>query len=301
LGLAGIFVFAFLAGAANDPWTGKPYQKWDEKDVQRILTDSPWAHIVTVTRRWSTLKPGELPEGALSGGRRGLSTEAGLSNDPISSDSVNFGIFWMSSRVTRAATARRAILQSRMNEATAMKYVELEQPEYEIVVQSNDMTPFAQKDEAFCKENSFLQVRRMKERVPPSHVLYQRGPDRQSLYAVKFYFPKKTPAGKLVISPDEKVVEFTCKLEGPTLRANFEPVKMVDQNGSALLLTNYLLSGKSIQTESPWREHARKDPGFPDVERFADHVKAFRPRPRIRCGRLGGRSSVEEQAVPTVD
>jgi hypothetical protein len=232
--LSGMLAFAAIAWASNDPWMTKPYQQWNESDIQRVLTDSPWSRMVTVTRTWSSIKAGELPEGALAGGRRTLSTETSQSNDPMATKDVSFGIFWMSSRVTRAAAARRAILQSRMTEANAQKYIDQPQPEYEIVVQGGDMAPFLQKDEKFFKENAFLEMKKTKQTISPNHVQYQRSPDGKSLYAVKFYFPKKSSAGDPLISTDEKIVEFLCRLEGPTLRADFEPVKMADQNGPAL-------------------------------------------------------------------
>src|SRR5258708_40067675 len=33
---------------AADFWTAKPYTDWSEKDVAKMLTNSPWVHQVTV-------------------------------------------------------------------------------------------------------------------------------------------------------------------------------------------------------------------------------------------------------------
>src|SRR5580692_7420975 len=44
-------LFMFLAGLAlwaADIWV-KPYTEWTDKDVQKIMSDSPWAKKVTVT------------------------------------------------------------------------------------------------------------------------------------------------------------------------------------------------------------------------------------------------------------
>jgi hypothetical protein len=49
-----------------------------------------------------------------------------------------------------------------------------------------------------------------------------------------FFFPRKTASGDPTIAADEKNVEFTCQVEGSTLRVNFEPQKMVDQTGPDL-------------------------------------------------------------------
>src|SRR5437762_10045856 len=50
-----LIVFAPLAGASDPPWKGKPYQQWDDKDIERVFTDSPWARTTTVTRTWLPL------------------------------------------------------------------------------------------------------------------------------------------------------------------------------------------------------------------------------------------------------
>lgn len=39
---------------ASDPWKAKPYQQWDQKDVAKILNDSPWAKTESVTADWQS-------------------------------------------------------------------------------------------------------------------------------------------------------------------------------------------------------------------------------------------------------
>lgn len=45
---ATILVAASLIWAANDPWKSKPYDQWDDKDIQTIFNDSPWAKVVQI-------------------------------------------------------------------------------------------------------------------------------------------------------------------------------------------------------------------------------------------------------------
>src|SRR6476660_6656966 len=54
-----VFAIVLLVSAAyaDDVWKNKPYQQWELKDVQKILADSPWAHVVHVTASWR--KPGD--------------------------------------------------------------------------------------------------------------------------------------------------------------------------------------------------------------------------------------------------
>src|SRR5207248_802263 len=42
------FVFAFVLAAA-DFWQSKPATDWSDKEVQKILNNSPWAHQVSVS------------------------------------------------------------------------------------------------------------------------------------------------------------------------------------------------------------------------------------------------------------
>lgn len=228
-----LLTLGVLAWAGNEPWKDKPYQQWNEDDILHVLSDSPWSHSLTVTRTWTPVKTEELPEGPLSGGRRALSNSLGDSNDSLSKD-VKFGVFWMSSRVMRAATARRAVLQSRSTQAVAEKYVGQPQPEYEIVIQGGDMTPFIQRDEKFYQANSYLQTQSTKQKIPPSHVTYQRSPSGKSILAAKFFFPRKTPSGESTIAGDEKRVEFVCRVEGSPAIVGFEVQNMADKDGPAL-------------------------------------------------------------------
>src|SRR2546426_2053975 len=38
--------------AADDAWKSKPYQQWDTKDIQKVLTDSPWSRVVHMEAKW---------------------------------------------------------------------------------------------------------------------------------------------------------------------------------------------------------------------------------------------------------
>jgi hypothetical protein len=229
-----LLVLGASAWTSGEPWIEKPYQQWNENDVVRVLTASPWSRMATVKRTWRKVGAENLPEGALSGGRRRMPTELGESNDAMIGNDVNFGVFWMSSRVTRAATARRAALQSRMDEAAAEKYIKAPQAEYELVVQGSDMTPFANKDEKFFRENASLQMRKTKLILSPTRVQYELSQDKKSVYAVKFYFLKNLPSGEPSIAPDERNATFICALEASALRVEFELTKMVDRSGLAL-------------------------------------------------------------------
>ncbi|MBI1750885.1 MAG: hypothetical protein HY234_11375 [Acidobacteria bacterium] len=46
-----------------------------------------------------------------------------------------------------------------------------------------------------------------------------------------YYFAMESDSGEPVIAADEKDVEFECRTENVTIRAGFEPQKMVSKAG----------------------------------------------------------------------
>jgi len=150
-----------------------------------------------------------------------------------SGDELKFNVYWASSRVMRAASARKSVLHGGKQDVDVLKYASEPQEEYQIVVQSEDMTPFVRNNEQFFQTNSFLDVKKTKQKISPSQVRYER--DEKGLVAAAvFLFPKKTAAGEPTVASDEKSVQFNCKIEGSRLLVNFDPQKMVDSSGPTL-------------------------------------------------------------------
>jgi hypothetical protein len=236
IGGAAILMIAMLAWAGGDPWKTKPFQQWNDEDIQKIFTDSPWSRTVRVEGTW---KPVEGVNGA--GGSIGTAGNGkGATALPAEADtnagtvgpSVPFNVYWMSSETMRAALARRGVLHAGKDEAEAAKYVEAPIEEYQIAVQGLDMAPFYHNDEKFFAVNSALEVKKTKQKETPSHVAFNRD-DKNAITSAVFFFPKKVN-GQDLISPTDKSVEFTCKLGKSTLHAMFEPNKMANQKGPDL-------------------------------------------------------------------
>lgn len=234
-------IFAALALASDPPWKGKPFDQWTDKDLEKIFTDSPWSRIGTVTRTWAPVttsgssKSGTQPSSPMPGARPGGATAPSGSDAGAAAtgDELRFNVYWASSRIMRAASARKSVLHGGKQDVDVAKYASEPQEEYQVVVQSEDMTPFVRHDEKFFQDNSFLDVKKTKQKVSPSHVRYELDEKGQVAAAV-FYFPRKTSAGEPTVPSDEKNVEFNCKIEGSRLRVNFDPQKMVDSQGPAL-------------------------------------------------------------------
>jgi hypothetical protein len=144
---------------------------------------------------------------------------------------MNVQVYWQSSRVMRAATARQAVLHG--ENVDVDKYASQPQDEYQIIVRMQDMTPFRQHDEKFFQGSAFLQMKKGKDKISPTHVVYEKNSQGLVGDAV-FFFPKTNPSGAPTISADETEVQFSCKIADTTVRVGFKPRDMVDQSGSAL-------------------------------------------------------------------
>ena len=235
--LLGLLLGTTMLWAGDKPWKAKPYQQWNEQEVESILTDSPWVRITPIQRSW---RPGPerdiaAPERS-SGGVRGQTPAAspaptarvGTGED---TQEMNVQIYWQSSRVMRAATARQAVLHG--EKVDVEKYVSEPQGEYQIIVRMQDMTPFRQRDEKFFQDNAFLQTKKGKDKISPTHVVYEKNSTGLVEDAV-FFFPKTTSSGAPTVSADETDVQFSCKIADTTVRVGFRLRDMVDQSGSAL-------------------------------------------------------------------
>lgn len=230
---------ATLLLAADNPWTNKPYQGWTAKDLQVIMTDSPWVRITLVRRSWhsspeATVIQPVQPE--ISGGVRSSPTVMGkVASDTGATDAsqqLNVYLYWYSSHVIRAASAREAVLHGLMDQSAVKKFIDAPQAEYQIVLRMADMTPFLDKDVNFYRENAMLQMKHSRVKLAPSKVLYEHmGTISED---VVFLFPKKTFDGAPTIPSDETDVVFSCKIADQTVRADFKPKKMVDQFGPDL-------------------------------------------------------------------
>ena len=253
--LVAMLAVVLLAGNvfAGDPWKDKSFKQWDEKDVRRVLMDSPWAKEVRVNAPWrGSGGPGMAPSGpaAAGGGGYGESATGGMpmggapssgraseADQEAGSPQAVFVVRWVSSRAVREAMARGAVLRG-TPEAEAEQIIAQDVPEYVLVVLGRDMTPFAKADENALKEKSYLLMKKTKAKFAPTRVKIQyprSSPDQAAgasgISAVVFYFAKKTPTGEPALAADEKSAEFVCDVGGAQIKTNFELQKMAGPQG----------------------------------------------------------------------
>jgi hypothetical protein len=245
-----ILILFFVVGAsAGDPWKDKSYKEWDEKDVRKIMTDSPWAKPVVVTATWSnTPSEGRAPisdvdsqqvAGAPGGasGAIGAPSPTGVGPGPGDSGSqyarLQYLVRWISARTVLQARARLAFLKG-APEAEVQKILNEPVTEHQLMVLGDDMGFFLRTDEMSLKAKSFLKPKKTKQKLLPSRVELIRSGDGKRVAAVILHFPLKLSSGEPAVAPDEKGVEFECRAGVLVIQATFEPRKMVRKEGPDL-------------------------------------------------------------------
>lgn len=257
LGICGVVLIATFV-YAGDVWRDKPYKEWAQKDVQKILSDSPWVKSAHVVASWRTGDRSNVPyDTAGTANQTGAADVGSYSTGPGGPTSANSGsmaqnaailasaknaeanftVSWFSAHTVRQALARGQVLSGAMTETDADKALVPEFEEYAITVAGRDMTPFLKATENDLVGNGFLLLKEDKKKVPATRVVFQRPVTTSPnilppITAVIFYFPKKTPSGDPVISPQEKSAEFLCSYRGVNIKASFDLQKMVAAQGA---------------------------------------------------------------------
>jgi hypothetical protein len=229
-----LLVLAALVWAGSDPWKTKPFQQWDAADIKKIVTDSPWARVIRINAPW---KSGQAADssGSASGLKHGQGSGGSDDDDESSSPTqAAFIVRWVSSRTVRAAALRGAVLAGQLKEEEAER--ELAQPVevYQVLVAGPDMKPFESADETILKNNTEFIAKKTKQKIAPSKVQISHSADGKKVQGVVFSFPRKSDTGESTISPDEKMVTFSCTVGAAKIEMSFDISKMQDMQGRDL-------------------------------------------------------------------
>src|SRR5580700_5741403 len=251
-----VMVLAAAVLAGNEPWKAKPYQQWDEKDVRKILGDSPWSKVIQVEANWKNSKDiansnpaqqtptgtpatsgkmGTPATGTPAGGPPAGSTPAaGAAGPGEASPQVAFVVRWVSARTVQRAAARSAELAGQLKPEDAEKQLANPPDVYEIALTGPDMRPFQSADEDTLKNSAELIDKKSKEKISPTKVQISRTAAGKKVQAVAFIFPKKADNGEPAIPEDEKGVDFVCNVNGAKIHVTFDVSKMQDNQGRDL-------------------------------------------------------------------
>ena len=230
-----VLMLALFAWAGNDPWKSKPFQQWTQKDVQQILQESPWAkYDIQPSGAWRPLgQSGTDGAGAYSTRSSSVADGGAEKTKDAMSGYRAYSAYWWSSRTIRAASCREAVLQGAMSEAEAEKLVAQVPDEYEVRVRGSNMSIFQERGQKAFEDAAWLELKKAKTKLMPSHVTFERDPS-ENVVSATFYFPKKDKSGNPTIIPEEKEIDFFLKIADAKLVTYFEPKKMVDTQGQDL-------------------------------------------------------------------
>ncbi len=227
---AGLFLlFALGLGAAANFWQ-KPYTEWSDKDMAKMMTDSPWAKSASVSMGGPgggappAMPPGGgggFGGGPPGGPQGGGGSEFGPGAQGSGAPTLDVVARWQSALPIRQALVRLKFGAEADKSAEASKLLQEEERPYEIVL-SGPMGMFLRGQPAdsakALSEVSFLSSKRTGE---IKAVQIQVGKPGKTM-DVLFAFPRSMP-----FTADDKEVEFITKLGTSTLKYKFKLKDMV--------------------------------------------------------------------------
>jgi hypothetical protein len=219
-----LFLFAFGLMAA-DFWQ-KPYMEWADKDLPKMMTNSPWAHTVSVSMGGpggGGGGGGDVVPGGGGGGRGGGPQGGGGGADaPIPGvREPEIVARWQSAMPIRQAFVRLKYAAEADKSDEAKKFLEREQTTYELVL-SGPLQPFLRgKPEDAIKALSEVTFLSSKEKGAIKPISIELGKPGRSMDML-IGFPRSMP-----FTLDDKDVEFSTKLGTSTVKIKFHLKDMV--------------------------------------------------------------------------
>ena len=211
---------AVLTGA--DFWQEKPFTAWSAQQVEKMLTDSPWAKKVTALA-------GSLREGALGGfessgtgpGGGGGASPRSESDDPAFQQirRVPVTVIWISALPVRQALLKRQAGPGAQITPEQQRQLSDDEPFYTLVVFGLPMKLAARLGTIEDVTAKTSLKPNGKERIAPEDVRVSR--DGDQFFRVEFLFPKGN-----AIAPGDKEVAFTTKLGDVEVARKFKLSEM---------------------------------------------------------------------------
>ncbi len=227
---------------AADFWEKKKFTEWSDKEVQKMLTNSPWARAVDIplagpslgggSRRGRGGMGGGMPGGGMPGGMGGGGMEGegggmggrgmgGGMDVPQAVPTMRVHVRWMSALPMRQAVARMRFGPEAGASAEAARLLNFQEQRYVVSV-AGLPGRMAQADLEKFKELAALKIKG-KEPLRANLVQGQREDNRVNLY---FSFPKARQGGYDITLAD-KEVEFELKLRAMEISRKFKLKEMV--------------------------------------------------------------------------
>jgi hypothetical protein len=195
---------------ATDFWDSKPFAEWSDKDLQRMLTDSPWSHQVSVVLPRSPREAGDLNPGGRGG------DESGRGGFPAPAPQLKVDVQWRSAQPMRQAMALRQFGTVEKIPADLRDTLEQDDSVYVVIVLGLPMQMATAAADA--RKATFL---RRDGHAPIA--ASEGGPQKSGNgFALVFAFPRTD-----AIMPQDNEVEFVTKLGDLEIRRKFKLKEMV--------------------------------------------------------------------------
>jgi hypothetical protein len=202
-------LFCGLA-VAKEWWEKKNYDKWSKKEVARMLDDSPWGQIHTVT----------IVNPASPGGSRSFEN---LGRGDLEREKQNrFHLRFLSAKPVRMAFVRNIMMNAagNVNKEMLEKYVEQSNEEYIIIAMQVSTVPAGSSTlQGYLAALNHLRVPDLVNTTALStdsgrrvYITHYEPPGRDGLGA-KFIFKRRLPDGSSLVSGDDKEIRFETTIE----------------------------------------------------------------------------------------
>jgi hypothetical protein len=199
--------------AAAEFWEAQPFAAWSDKDVQRMLTDSPWAHQVSVVMPRSPREGGDIQAGGRGGGS---GDDSGRGGFPVPVPQLKLNVQWRSAQPMRQAIARREFGPVEKIPADVRETLERDDSVYVVVVLGLPMPLSAAAADA-------IKITSLRRAGRPPIAASAGGPQTSGkAFALIFAFPRTD-----AITPQDNEVEFVTKLGDLEIKRKFKLKEMV--------------------------------------------------------------------------
>ena len=232
-----VLLCAVCAWAA-DFWTTKPFTDWSDKEVQKIISDSPWAGKVTMSAGLSLSVPESGGGGGRGGGGRGGGRGGGPQGDAVNSDpgvagggggdfggggpsGVTVTLFWQTAAPVKQALIKRQYGAEAGTSPEAK--AKLDRVEQVYVLTMLGVPGFALASTQGDKKAALLDSTMLTvSGKPPLKAADVQVSGGRGASTVSFLFPKTT-----TFTVDDKEVEFSSKFGTSTIKRKFKLKDMV--------------------------------------------------------------------------
>jgi hypothetical protein len=220
---AGAWLLFSVVLTGTDFWQEKPFAAWSAQQVEKMLTESPWAKKVTVVI--GTIREGNF--GVFESGGAGVGGGGGGASHKTESDDPAFqqirrlpvNVIWISALPVRQALLRRQAGLGTQITPEQQRQLSEDEPFYTLVVFGLPMRLATRLGTLEDLTAATSLKPNGKERIAPGDVRVSR--DGDQFFRVELLFPKSDP-----IALGDKEVAFTTKLGDVEVARKFKLAEM---------------------------------------------------------------------------